>query len=122
MRDHPCALVAAALYPPTVCITRDGRSGLRIDHAHHPSPARQHAIRRYLREVVEPIAAHLRIGDLLGWLRPYLVMRLLAIYHLGHLSPRDTALALGLLADVLHPDTTLHDFLALTTSRSQTAR
>ncbi len=120
-RDHPSALVAAALHPPTARVERDGRSGLRIDYTHQPGRARQHATRRYLREVVEPISANLRVGDLMGWLRPYLVMRLLAVYHLGQLHPRDTALVLGLIADVLHPDTTLHDFLALTTSRSESA-
>lgn len=121
-RDHPSALLPAALRSPAVRTERDGSSGLWIDYTHQPSPARQHTIRRYLREVVEPITAHLQVGDLMGWLRPYLVMRLLAVHHLGQLHPRDTALVLGLLADVLHSDTTLHDFLALTTSRSESAR
>jgi hypothetical protein len=40
-------------------------------------------------------------------------MRLLAVYHLADLEPRDTALSLALLAEALDPATGLSDFLAL---------
>lgn len=53
----------------------------------------------------------------MDWLRPYLVMRLLAVYPLGSLEPRDTALSLALLAEALNPATELPEFLALTPSR-----
>jgi hypothetical protein len=46
-------------------------------------------------------------------------MRLLAVYHLADLEPRDTALSLALLAQALDPDTALPDFLALTPSDAE---
>lgn len=116
-RDHPSALLTAALHQPTARVKRDRQCDLLIDYAHRPSPARQHVIRRYVREIVEPVAVHLGIGDLMCWLRPYLVTELLAVLYTGQDSPRDTALCLGLVADTLHPDTTVHQVLALTPSQ-----
>lgn len=113
-RDHPSALLASALNRPTVRLARDGRHGLLLDYAFRPSPVRQHVIRRYLRELVEPVATRLRIRDLMGWLRPYLVSELLGVLSTRRLSAADTALSLGLLADTLHPDTTVDQVLALT--------
>ena len=71
-------------------------------------------MRRYLDEIVYPVANQLDISDLMEWLRPYLVMRLLAVYDLASLKPRDAGLSIGLLAEALAPTTTLPDFLALT--------
>ena len=70
-------------------------------------------------EVVQPIARHLGINDLMAWLRPYLVMRLLAVYNLAELEPRDTTLSLALLAQALDPGTTMPEFLALTPSDAE---
>jgi hypothetical protein len=117
-RDHPAALAPASLAEPVVHVENCG-SALAIDYRHAPSPARQHVLRRYLDEVVRPNAHQLGIGDLMDWLRPYLVMRLLAVYHLADLEPRDAALSLALLAQVLDPATALTDFLALTPSRTE---
>jgi hypothetical protein len=111
-RDHPSALAPASLAEPVVHVER-GPSSLAIDYRHTPSPARQHVVRRYLDEIVCPIACRLGIDDVMDWLRPYLVMRLLAVYHLADLEPRDTALSLALLAEALDPATGLSDFLAL---------
>ena len=55
----------------------------------------------------------------MAWLRPYLVMRLLAVYNLAELEPRDTAFSLALLAQALDPGTALLDFLALTPSDAE---
>lgn len=121
-RDRPSALLTAALNQPAVRVERDGPHELRIDYTHRPSAARLHVMRRYLRGLVEPVAARLDVGDLMGWLRPYLVHELLAVQYTGQLSPRDSALVLGLLADTLHPDTTVHELLALTGSRPASTR
>jgi hypothetical protein len=117
-RDHPSALAPASLIAPVVHIERD-RSSLVIDYRHTPSPARQHALRRYLDELVFPIACRLGVDDVMDWLRPYLVMRLLGVYHLANLEPRDAALSLALLAEALDPATGLSDFLALVPSENR---
>lgn len=54
----------------------------------------------------------------MDWRRPYLVMRILAVYNLADLEPGDTALSLGLLAGALGPSTTLPGFLGLDPARS----
>lgn len=117
-RDHPAALAPASLTEPVVRVQHNG-SSVAIDYRHTPSPARRHVLHRYLAELVRPIATYLGIDDLMTWLRPYLVMRLLAVYHIADLEPRDTALSLALLAQALHPATTLPDFLALTPSHTE---
>jgi hypothetical protein len=117
-RDHPSALAPASLAEPVVHVEHT-RSSLAIDYRHTPSPARRHVLRRYLDEVIRPIARDLGIDDLMAWMRPYLVMRLLAVYHLADLEPRDAALSLALLAQALDPDTTLPHFLALTPSDAE---
>ena len=49
----------------------------------------------------------------MDWLRPYLVMRILAVYNIAGLQPGDAALSLGLLAEALDPAATLPAFLGL---------
>lgn len=105
-RDHPSALAAALLAEPAVRV-RHCRQLLSIDYLYAPTPGRCHVVRRYLTEVIQPIASQLGIRDLADWLRPYLVMRILAVYNLADLHPRDTALCLGLLAEALDPGATL---------------
>lgn len=111
-RDHPSALAPAALAPPSVHVSHR-RHLLRIDYQHTPSPARRRVLRSYLTGIIEPAAAHLGINDLMDWLRPYLVMRILAVYNLADLEPSDTALSLGLLTEALDPVVTLPGFLGL---------
>lgn len=117
-RDHPSVLALASLTEPVVHVEYS-RPSLAIDYRHTLSAARRHVLRRYLGEVIRPIAHHLGVDDLMAWLRPYLVMRLLAVYHLADLEPRDTALSLALLAQTLDPATALSEFLALTPSRTE---
>ncbi|MFL6122989.1 hypothetical protein [Actinophytocola sp.] len=117
-RDHPSALSAPCHPEPLVHMQHTG-SSLTIDYSHTPSSARRHVLHRYLHEIVQPIARQLGIDDVMDWLPPYLVMRLLAVYHLADLEPRDTALSLALLAQALDPSTALPDFLALTPSRTE---
>ncbi|MBQ0928619.1 hypothetical protein [Saccharopolyspora endophytica] len=112
-RDHPSALTTPSFTEPSIS-AEFTRSSLVIDYQHTPSRARRHVLHRYLEEMVRPLAHHLGVDDLMTWLRPYLVMRLLAVYHLTHLEPRDAALSLALLAQALDPDTELRAFLAIT--------
>lgn len=110
--DHPAALQARVLNEPTIHTHREHTGRIAIDYHHAPSPARQHTIGRYLRELVVPTAASLGVVDLLEWLRPWLAMRILAVFNLGDLSPSDAALHLAYLTEVLDPDTTLDRLLA----------
>lgn len=116
--DHPSALDPASLVEPRVHVEYRG-STLVINYRHAPSPTRQYVMRRYLDEVVRPIARELGIADLMTWLRPYLVMRLLAVYDLSELEPRDVALSLALLAQVTDPAAALSDALALVPSNAE---
>lgn len=120
-RDHPAAIEAVVRCEPVVQMQHVPTS-LTIVYRHRPSPARRHVMRRYLDEIVYPVANQLDISDLMEWLRPYLVMRLLAVYDLASLKPRDAGLSIGLLAEALAPTTTLPDFLALTQTRTEVAR
>ena len=116
-RDHPSAL-AAVIAEPAVRV-RCGRHQLGIDYRHMPSPSRRRVLRRYMTEIVQPIADQLGIDDLMDWLRPYLIMRILAVYHLAELQPRDAALSLGLLAEALDPAATLPAFLGMDRVQSE---
>lgn len=111
-RDHPSALAPAVLAKPAVRV-RHGRHLLSIDYRHTPTPGRRRVLRSYLTEIIQPIARQLGIDDLMDWLRPYLVMRILAVYHLAELEPRDTALSVGLLTEALDPAVTLPAFLGM---------
>lgn len=117
-RDHPRALMAPALAPPVVQVDRRGNV-LEVDYQHVPTPARRHVLRRYVDDVVIPLATAVGVDDLMEWLRPHLVMRILAVYPLTGLQPRDTALSLALLAEVVNGGTTLPEFLGLTTERKE---
>jgi hypothetical protein len=120
-RDHPSAVRAAALREPVVQV-QHAPSSLTLAYRHRPSPARRHVMRRYLDEIVYPVTSQLNIGDVMEWLRPYLVMRLLAVYDLASLKPRDAGLSIGLLAEALDPNTTLPDFLTLANTRTEVAQ
>jgi hypothetical protein len=111
-RDHPAALAPSSIPPSAVSVTMRA-SSLTIDYRHAPSAARQHVIRRYLDEIVLPAASSLGISDAAGWLRPYLAMRLLAVYDLTSLQPADAAVSLALLAQALDPATPLATVLGL---------
>lgn len=117
-RDHPSALDPAPLPSPAVRTEHHG-SSLVIHYRHTPSPARQHVLRRYLTEIVAPCARRLGIEDLMDWLRPYLVMRLLAVFPIAELAPREAALSLALLAEALGPATRLAGLLALRPARTE---
>lgn len=117
-RDHPLALDPVTLIEPVVHVESTA-SSLVIDHGHAPSLAHRHVMRRYLDEVVRPIADNLGIDDLVEWLRPYMALRLLAVYSLADLRPHDAALSLALLAEVLDPAARLHELLALAPAETE---
>lgn len=108
--DHRMSLTDVA--EPTVWLKRLSPRSVAIDYRHRPSAARRMAIARYLTQIARPLAASAGT-DLLTWLRPYLAMRILAVYPVHHLEPRDAALSLGLLAELYSRDTNLEHLLGL---------
>lgn len=95
---HSDALRNAMQNPPSVSVTeRDGVTSIDFDLA--VSSVRRHVVERYVDEVVQPVAEHLGIDDISAWLRPYVLMRVLAVFNVADLDPVDTALSLGLAAE-----------------------
>lgn len=117
-RDHPLALKATYMAIPKVSLKQTNRR-LAVTYWHAPSPTRRHVMNRYLEQLVRPLTAQLGIDDLMDWLRPYLAMRLLAVYDLGTLEPEDSALCLALLAETLSPTSDLAQILGLTTAQAE---
>jgi hypothetical protein len=111
-RDHPAAL-AHTTRPQAAVHIGLSRTALAIDHQHAASSARQHVMRRYLDMIIRPLTRQLDVPDVMAWLRPYLVMRVLGVYGLGTLAPDEVGVSLALLAEALDPATTLPAFLAL---------
>lgn len=68
---------------------------------------------RYLTDLVEPLAHRLGIDDVTHWLRPYVLLRLLAVFDLGTLAPREAALSLALTAQALDRHVDLYELLSL---------
>jgi hypothetical protein len=96
---HSGALRNAMQNPPTICVAKsNGATSIDFDLA--LSSVRRHVIERYVDEVVQPVAEHLGVDDIAEWLRPYVLMRVLAVFNATDLDPLDTALSLGLAAEV----------------------
>ncbi|WP_117665758.1 hypothetical protein [Micromonospora sp. MW-13] len=115
--DHRRAITDAVR--PQVRLARLSARTIAIDYQHRPSAARQHTIARYLGQFARPLATSIGT-DLLTWLRPYLAMRLLAVYPLHQMEPSDAALSIGLLADLYAPEADLAQLLGLTTTPGRT--
>jgi hypothetical protein len=86
---------------------------IHIEYHHVPGRARRHVMARYLHELVLPVAEMLGIDDIVAWLRPYLLMRLLAVYDVTQLDSIDAWLCLALTAETLDPRADLDRLLAL---------
>jgi hypothetical protein len=97
--DHTEALHRALSGRPTVHAERAGGT-IALTYTVGPGPVRTHILQRYLTELVIPVAEKLGVHDLSAWLRPYLLMRLLAVYDATALEPDDAALTLALAADL----------------------
>lgn len=116
--DHPQARTVRAQADYEISVRLQG-DGIRIEYRLAPSRARHHIMSRYLDELVLPIAAMLEVDDIAAWLRPYLLMRLLAVYDLTRLGPLDAGLSLGLIADIVDPDLDIRKILALDASEEK---
>ena len=93
--DHPATNThLAANRPKLYWAAVDTRTRtIHIDYNSTSAPARQAAAALYWQNLVEPTAADLWPDQDLGvLLRPYLAMRILAVYNLADLSPHDRAI------------------------------
>ncbi|MEU8927662.1 hypothetical protein AB0D10_43305 [Kitasatospora sp. NPDC048545] len=114
--DHPATLAQLPANRPKLhWAAIDPRTRtIRIDYTTTPSPARQAAATWYWQHLVEPTAADLWPDQDLGHLlRPYLVMRILAVYNLADLGARDRMVVLARLAEAMDPDFNPIDFFHL---------
>lgn len=96
---HSNALRNALQNPPTVRVA-NGDDATSIDFDLTLSPVRRHVVERYFVEVIRPVAEHLGVDDIAAWLRPYVLLRVLAVFNVANLDPLDTTLSLGLAAEV----------------------
>ncbi|WNV86681.1 hypothetical protein [Umezawaea sp. Da 62-37] len=113
-RDHPTALAATAHEPDVAVHQHDDTVELHVEH--RPWGARAAFARAWLEDLILPLAADLGVPDVAGWLRPYLLMRLLTVHRPADLPLPRAALLLAALADLLDHDTDLHHLLGLTTT------
>lgn len=111
-RDHPAALLTQP--SAGAIVHRAGPGLLEADLHHQASPARRRLAATHLRDLVYPVADDLGIDDVAGWLRPYLLMRLLGVYHPADLPLPDAVVLLAAITHVTHPDLELEDLLDLT--------
>lgn len=105
--DHPATLAQLPANRPKLhWATIEPRTRtIRVDYTATPAPPRQAAATWYWQHLVEPTAARLWPGQDLGpLLRPYLVMRIIAVYNLADLTARDRLLVLARLAEAMAPD------------------
>lgn len=109
-RDHPTAL---AVHRPADVTVLHARPGLiEATLAYRPPPGRRQLAGQVLDDLVVPLARQLGEPDLLAWLRPYLLMRLLAVFPPADLPIDGVLVLLATLARLTadQPDTVLDLF------------
>ncbi|MEW2576083.1 hypothetical protein [Streptomyces syringium] len=105
--DHPATFANVPANTPILrradvdCTT----STIHIDYTPRLSTPRRAAVTAYWTQLVRPVADRLWPGaDLANLLRPYLAMRILGVYNLAELAPKDRLVLLARLAEAMSPD------------------
>ncbi|WP_225850110.1 hypothetical protein [Streptomyces sp. HPF1205] len=104
--DHPATFHRVAANRPQLgrAHVNHATRTIHIDYTAHVSAPRRTAATAYWHQLVEPVADKLwPHADLAELLRPYLAMRILAVYNLADLTPADRLLALARLAEAMSP-------------------
>jgi hypothetical protein len=105
--DHPAIFTHLPVNTPTLHHAHfdTGTQTIRLAYKLLLSPPRRLAAATYWHQLVLPVAARLWPGqNLAGVLRPYLAMRILAVYNLANLAPPHRLLLLARLVEVLSED------------------
>lgn len=106
LADHPATFAQLPSNTPRVDraqLDRTARS-IHLDYRMRLSAARRAAVTTYWRDLVEPVSSQIWPGqDLAELLRPYLAMRILAVYNLADLAPAHRLVVLGRLAECMDP-------------------
>ncbi len=106
LADHPATFAHLPANTPQVhhAALDPATQAIHIRYTAAPSTARRSAATTYWQQLVQPVAARLWPGaDLAELLRPYLAMRILAVYNLADLSPLDRLVILARLAEAVAP-------------------
>jgi len=114
--DHPATFPRVDANRPRLERARVNHAArtIHIDYTPCLSAPRQAAAATYWHRLVQPVADKLwPDADLGELLRPYLAMRILAIYNLADLEPADRLLVLARLAEAMSPsfDPTTYFFI-----------
>lgn len=104
--DHPATHARLPDNTPELrhAFTDPASRTLHITYSPRLSPARRAAASWYWHRLVQPLATTLWPGhDLADLLRPYLVMRILAVYNIADLRPNDRLILIARLAETMAP-------------------
>ncbi|MFI0711243.1 hypothetical protein ACH4SK_11410 [Streptomyces inhibens] len=104
--DHRATFDHVAANTPRIlrAVVDRTTSTVHVDYAWRLSAPRRAAISAYWEHLVLPVAERLWAGtNLADLLRPYVAMRILAVYNLAELAPGDRLVLLARLAEVMSP-------------------
>ncbi|WP_260637101.1 hypothetical protein [Streptomyces angustmyceticus] len=104
--DHPATFAHVPANRPELrrADLDDATGIIHIDYVPRLSAPRRAAVTTYWNQLVLPVADRLRLStDLANLLRPYLVLRILGVYHLTELDPDDRLVLLARLVEAMSP-------------------
>lgn len=104
--DHPATSAHILANTPEIHRADIGQADriIRIDYTMRLSEPRRAAVTAYWNQLVLPVADRLWPGsNIADLLRPYVAMRILGVYNLACLSPRDRLVLLARLAEAMSP-------------------
>ncbi|MFH9394406.1 hypothetical protein [Streptomyces sp. NPDC017556] len=104
--DHPATFTHVPANTPEIrrAAIDHANSTIHIDYTPRLSAPRRAAVTAYWNKLVRPVADRLWPGeDLANLLRPYLAMRILAVYNLADLTSEDRLVLLARLAEAMSP-------------------
>ncbi|MEE1810790.1 hypothetical protein [Streptomyces sp. BE133] len=104
--DHPATFTHVPANTPELRRADIDRttSTIHINYAPCLSASRRTAVTAYWNQLVQPVADRLWPGaNLANLLRPYLAMRILGVYNLADLAPKDRLALLARLAEAMSP-------------------
>lgn len=105
--DHPATFDHIPANTPEIhrAEVDHGARTVCVDYTPRLAGPRRAAVAAYWDQLVHPVAERLWPGDSLAdLLRPYVAMRILGVYNLADLAPRDRLILLARLTEAMSPD------------------